>query len=135
MRLISFLKTGLFIYECFRILILAIILIIQGSEPGLSIRMIFAASAALFPLMALFICIDINRYKTYLPLFAAGKCICIFMELGWSIISRQVTMIGSIDSAAILAQLILSGDLFALAAVFMIIKNVNAENTDIAEEN
>jgi len=83
---------------------------------------LFAAPSALFPLMALFIWLDIDRYKVFVPLYLAGKSIGIFLELGWSIISRQGTMIGSLNFTSIVAQLILSGDLFALAAAIMIYK-------------
>jgi len=124
MRLISFLKPGLFIYECLRILILTLILVFQGGDSGHFIRVLFTAPSALFPLMALFIWLDTDRYNVYLPLFAAGKGIGIFLELGWSIISQQATIIGSSNISVVLTQLILSGDLFALAACLMIIKDV-----------
>jgi len=124
MGLTRFLKIGLFIYECIRILLLSLILIIQKDEGGLLVRMIFTAPSALFPLMALFIMLDTNRYKVYLPLFAAGKGIGIFLEALWSIVYRQDTMKESMDRSAVLAQYVLSGDLFALAAVIMIIKHI-----------
>ena len=100
--------------------------------------MIFISPAALFPLMALFIWLDTGRYRAYLPLFTAGKCIGIFIVLGWSIISQQVTMITKIYDAAIFAELILlSGDFFALAAALLIIKDVqrsaNIQAEDIQE--
>ncbi|MCL2765985.1 MAG: hypothetical protein FWD40_12030 [Treponema sp.] len=123
MKLISFLKPGLFIYELIRILIFVFILIIQKNDHG-SAKIIFASSSALFTLMALFIWIDIDRYKTYLPLYIAGKCICVFLEAVFSIASRQVTMIGGRDAIAFLSQLVLSGDLFALGIVFLILRDV-----------
>jgi len=118
-------------------MILITILILHSNDAGILIKMIFAAPAVLFPLMALFIWLDTGRYKTYLPLFAAGKCIGIFILLGWSIISQQVTMISSFSSAAIIAGnfvanaglILLSGDFFALAAVILIIaRNCAAGN-------
>ena len=137
MKIIQLVKPALFIYECVRIMALITVLIFQRNDPGFLIKMIFAAPTALFPLMALFIWLDTGRYKTYLPLFTAGKCIGIFILLGWSIASRQVTIIGEFYGIAILAELILlSGDFFALAAVLLIIKDVQ-EPTDthaIAEE-
>ena len=124
MRLISFLKPGLLIFECVRVLFIVLILVLQGNDPGLLTRIVLAAPSALFPLMALFICLDFDRYKEYLPLYMAGKSIGIFLQVGWSIISRQVTMIGGQSIPDILAQLILSGDLFAIAAVLIIIKSI-----------
>ena len=124
MKIIQLVKPGLFIYECIRIMALITILILQRNEPGLFLKMIFASPAVLFPLMALFIWLDIDRYKAYLPLFTAGKCIGIFILLGWSIISRRVTMIGGFNETAIFAELILlSGDFFALAAILLVIKD------------
>ncbi|MCL2197174.1 MAG: hypothetical protein FWB77_06120 [Treponema sp.] len=71
--------------------------------------------------MALFIWLDINRYKTYLPLFISGKCIGLFLLLGWLIVSRQVTMMGSLFKTAMYVELVLlSGDLLALTAVLLI---------------
>jgi len=119
MKITKLLKGGLFVYECFRIIILAFVLSFQGSW-GFSIKIIFSAPGALFPLMALFIWLDANRYSAYIPLFAAGKCIGVFILLGWSIITRQVTMIESF---------VLSGDFFALAAVIMINKDFQKQKT------
>ena len=110
MKITQLVKGGLFIYECIRIVFLALVLYLQGSG-GLSIKVIFTAPGVLYPLMALFIWLDANRYKVYIPLFLAGKCVGVFMLLGWSIITRQVTMIESF---------ILSGDFFSLAAAIMI---------------
>jgi len=87
-------------------------------------KIVLASPGALFPLMALFIWLDTNRYRAYLPLFTAGKCISIFLMLGWLIVSRQVTMIGSLLEIAIYAETaLLSGDLLALTAVLLILKD------------
>ena len=110
MKIIKLIKCGLFVYECIRIVLIAFALYLQRSG-GFSVKVIYTAPCALYPLMALFIWIDANRHKAYVPLFMAGKCIGIFMLLGWSIITRQVTMIESF---------ILSGDFFSLAAALMI---------------
>jgi len=110
MKITKLIKGGLFIYECIRVVLIAFVLYLQGIG-GLSVKVIYTAPCALYPLMALFIMIGANRYKVYVPLFIAGKCIGVFMLLGWSIITRQVTMIESF---------ILSGDFFSLAAALMI---------------
>jgi hypothetical protein len=112
-------------------MVISAILIIQGDVPGLLIKIILAAPTALFPLMALFIWLDTARYKEYLPLFSAGKCIGIFLLLGWFIIFRQATMIGKILDIAIYAELILLfGDLLSLSAVLLISKNVKNPNME-----
>ncbi|WP_461246225.1 hypothetical protein [Treponema sp. R6D11] len=117
--------------ECIKLMVIALIIIIQGNVPGLFIKILLAAPGALFPLMALFIWLDTERYKEYLPLFSAGKCIGIFLLLGWFIIFRQVTMIGSIFGLAVYAEaLLLCGDLLSLGIIFLIgreIKNPEME--------
>ena len=128
MKIINFIKPGLFIYECIRFLVLIIILIMQVNNPWISpwvsTMMIFTAPAVLFPLMALFIWLDIEKYRTYLPLFTAGKFVGLFILTGWSIISQQVTIIWNSNGIADFIRLILCGDLFALAAVLIIIRNI-----------
>jgi predicted membrane channel-forming protein YqfA (hemolysin III family) len=124
MNIVRFLKPAVFLFECIKLGVSAI-LIIQGDVSGLLIKIILAAPGALFPIMALFIWIDTDRYREYLPLFSAGKCIGIFLLLGWLIVFRQVTMIGKTLGLAIYAEaLLLGGDLLSLGAVLLINRNV-----------
>jgi len=126
MKFVHFFKPGLFIYECLRLILLVSILFSQ-EDPGGAIKVIYAVPAVLFPLMALFIWLDTSRYEVYLPLFTAGKCLGIFVLLGWSIVSKQVT---------IMESFILSGDLFALAVILLIMKDVQKpiETQELMEE-
>jgi len=120
-----------FLFECIKLMVISTILIIQGDVSGLLIKIILAAPGALFPIMALFVWLDTDRYKEYLPLFLAGKCISIFLLLSWFIVFRQVTMIGNIFGSAIYAELILlGGDLLSLGAVLLINKNVKKPNME-----
>jgi len=143
MKIITFIKPGLFIYECVRIMIFISILILQRNDPGIFTKMIFAAPIVLFPLMALFIWLDTDKYRAYLPLFIAGKSIGIFILLGWSIISRQVTIVDTLSAAAFAGNLtvsaqviLLSGDFFALAAALLIIRDIEkAAEIQSVEEN
>jgi len=131
MKIIQLLKPGLFLYECLRIMILAAILVLRSNENDILGRLVYTAPSALFPLMALFIWLDSQRYRAYLPLFAAGKCIAISTLLGWSIVSGQVTMIGKLLGAAIFAEaVLLSGDLLTIAVVFLVHKD-NRKNPEI----
>jgi hypothetical protein len=124
MKIIRLIKPGLLIFECMRLMALVSFLALQRNDPALMTKMVFAAQGVLFPLMALFIWLDTDRYRAYLPLFAAGKCIGIFALLGWFIVSRQVTMIGSFKGIAVFAEaLLMGGDFFALAAILLIIKD------------
>ncbi|MDR2952361.1 MAG: hypothetical protein LBU82_03870 [Treponema sp.] len=100
--------------------------------------LVYAAPCVMFPLMALFIWLDICRYRNYLPLFLAGKCVSIAALLVWFIVSRQVTMFEglSISSGVVLIELVLlSGDLLSIAAVLLIARNALIEaETSVFEE-
>jgi len=114
MRKIKLVKAGLSIIECIRIFILAVFLLIYGYEKGFSLEVAFIGPTVLFLLMALFIMLDTDRYKAYIQLFTAGKCINIFIILGWFILTAQVTIVEG---------LILSCDLFAMALVLLVKKD------------
>ena len=85
----------------------------------------FAASAPLFPLMALFIWMDSARYKAYMPLFSAGKCIGFFSILGWSIIARQVRIIDVLSGSpkAKFESFLFYSYLFSMVVIFLIIRD------------
>jgi len=116
MRIARLANGGLLLTECIRIFILAVIILIQGNERGFTIEIVLIAPSALFFLMALFIFLDTNKYKEYARLFAAGKCLSIFIILGWFILTAQVTIIEG---------LILSGDLFSMAFILLVIRDSN----------
>jgi hypothetical protein len=79
----------------------------------------------MFPLMALFLWVDFSRYKPYMPLYIAGKCIGIFSILGWSIVSRRFTMFQELAGFYLIIDLLfLCGDLLALAAALLIFRNM-----------
>ena len=119
--------------ECIKLMVIALVIIIQGNVPGLFTKILLAAPGALFPLMALFVWLDTARYKEYPPLFLAGKCIGIFLLLIWFIVFSQVTIIGRIFGFAVYAEgLILCGDLISLGAVFLISKDIN--NPEVEEK-
>jgi hypothetical protein len=125
MNITRFLKPVVFIYESIKLIVIAVILTIQGEAPGSLTNIILAAPGALFPLMALFIWLDIDRYKAYLSLFSAGKCISLFLLTGWLITYQQATMIGKLFSVPVYAELaLLCGDLLTLGAVLLIIKDI-----------
>ena len=128
MNIIRFLKPGLLIYEVLKIIVFAATLVIDATNKSIFLMVFFTAQGALFPIMALFICLDVVRYKEYLPLFIAGKGIGIITLLGWSVFSRQVTMIGGFFNVMSL----LSFELFAMAVVLIIKKDV-MRLTDVEE--
>nr|AGS51821.1 hypothetical protein [uncultured bacterium contig00053] len=133
MGVVGILKPGLFIYECVRIIILAFVLVIIMPEKSSIPWLAFIAPGALFPLMALFLWLDILYYKAFIPLFIAGKCIGIFSLLIWSLISRQLTMIEGFAGYLIIPEMIfLCGDLFALAAILFIYRSMQIVNKPLA---
>jgi len=136
MGMIRFVKPALFVYECVRIVFLAVYTLFQPSDPAGFPRFIYTAPAVLFPLMALFIWLDISRYRVYLPLFAAGKCIGLFLIVCWSLITRFTAAVEPYG-AAMAKWVMLSGDMLAVAAVLFIIKNDNDKliETQALEEN
>jgi len=115
---IFLLKFALFFYEVIRVIILGIILVLQPFDtPGI-IRIIFAAQGVLFPLMALFICIDTSRYKEYLPLFITGKGITVLSLVIFTFFFRE--------AANFTGQTVLvSFDLLALAGILFIKRDID----------
>ncbi|MDR0301484.1 MAG: hypothetical protein LBI04_04125 [Treponema sp.] len=94
-----------------------------------------AASAALFPLMSLFIWLDSSRYRVYMPLFTAGKCIGIFSILVWSIIAGKVTIKAVIFGTAEVESFLLYSYLFSMIAILLIIRDENLRDESIRDKN
>ena len=120
MRIVRIIKPALFIFEVLKIIIFAIVLIIENQNSSIFIMAFFAVQGTLFPIMALFLCLDAVRYREYIPLFMTGKGIGIFILSIWSLFSQQSTIIGGFISTMAL----LSFELFALAAIFFIREDV-----------
>jgi len=127
MRIIRFFKSVLFIYECIIFLFISTIVVFRSiNQTGLP-EIAFSASAALFPLMALFIWLDNTSYRVYMPLFTAGKCIGIFSILGWSIIAGQVRIIDVLSGGekAKIESFLLYSYLFSMIVILLIIRDKN----------
>ena len=128
MGIVRFLKPVLFILEFIRISILVVFVFSQPADPSGFTRPALVVSGTLFPLMALFIWLDTSRYKAYLPLFTAGKCIGIPL-LTWSYVSLslQQSAASRFFSGTAIFPLIdfilLSGDIFALVIILLIIRD------------
>jgi hypothetical protein len=65
----------------------------------------------------------------YLPLFAAGKCIGLFLLVCWSVIT-SFSMSMEASGIFLAEWIMLSGDLLTLAAILLIIKNDNSKLTE-----
>jgi len=132
MDIIRLIKPALFLYESVKIIMLTLILMFL-SPPASTVPWLIIAvpGAALFPLLALFLWLDISRYKAYLPLFLAGKCIGVFLLLIFSVLSGQFTIMQGFHGKTIYAELIfLTGDLLALAGILYIFKELSNKLED-----
>ena len=121
MRFAIFLKPALLIFEVTRIIIIAGLLIIQADDALFFTLLIFAVQGALFPIMALFLCLNTARYIEYIPLYIAGKSIGILAIICWSLLTQQATMIGGF----IREMTLICFDLFAVTALLVIKNDVN----------
>jgi hypothetical protein len=121
MGIIKLLKPALFIYECARIIVVSTYMVFQGNQAGFPV-IAFAAPSALFPLIALFIWLDASRYRVYLPLFVAGKILCILSLLVWFLVFRQNMIIYSGNT--VIELLLACGDLFSIAIILLIMRDV-----------
>jgi hypothetical protein len=79
---------GLLIYETFRLAVSTRILT-GGTGAGEFPGLIFGASNALFPLMAMFMAADLKRYAAYAPLYTAGKILSILVLAGSAFFWRE----------------------------------------------
>jgi len=142
MLMMRVLKPVLFIFECIRVLVLIIYVIFLPVDLSGLPRLVFIAPGVLFPIMAMFIWLDISRFNVYLPLFTAGKCISAFTLLCWSAASGTLSLQGLISGTGIRELAFLGSDLLALGVILLIHKNYkifiekhdNLEQT-IMEEN
>ena len=91
------LRVGLFFYEIVRLLLLIACLFIPSLEGGFngggmgsrtfSPQMVYLSANALFPLMALFLWLKPEEYRSYLNLYIAGKIIGLISFYAWEVFS------------------------------------------------
>ena len=139
MRITRFFKFILLIFEFINFVFASGIMIFRSIGQLGFPQITFLASTALFPLMALFLWLDIDRYKAYIPLFTAGKCIGVFSILCWSIFSRQVKIIEVLIGSANIESFLLYGYLFSIIVILLIIRekkrcDENINGTNIIDE-
>ena len=93
------LSAVLFFYECFRVLLLAIIWSVAPLEAGFPSGsyangiylpyFVYLSANALFPMMALFVWLKPDEYRNYLTLYMAGKVIGVVTFYVWEIFSSR----------------------------------------------
>ena len=136
MRLASFLKPGLLIYEVLKAVIFATVMVLQAQNAQIFTLVVFAVQGTLFPLMALFLCVNTLRYREYLPLYMAGKIVAVFTIMSWSLFTQKASTLGDFISSTTLLCFELSA-LFAIMTirndVEQIIKISELEKTDTGE--
>jgi len=130
MRLSTILKLGLLTIEVLKIMIFATAVILEAKNASVGLMIFLGVQGTVFPVMALFLCIDSVRFREYLPLLIAGKTVGIFVILGWLLFSQQSTIITGFISETT----IVSFDLFALAAAMVIRKDVKRLMSDCPAE-
>jgi hypothetical protein len=80
------LAAGLFFYECFRLLVLVFFMLFTSEQSAISgSYTVYMSSNALFPLMALFIWLRPDEYRSYLTLYMAGKIVSLVSFYSWEI--------------------------------------------------
>jgi hypothetical protein len=110
------LSTALFVYECFRLLLLiAFLFIVQfmgGGAPSGSFTsgaffpyIVYTSSNALFLLMALFMWLRPEEHRNYVTLYMAGKIIAVVSFYVWAVSSPR----GSAGAENMIKSIILLG--------------------------
>jgi hypothetical protein len=110
-------------------------------EENLFPYLVYTVPNALFPLMALFVWINIERYRPYISLYTAGKIIAVVSFLAWFILSfgvfRDFVPTGRTDQILLGgAFLLLAGDMLSIAgecALIFRLKRFDTESKRIAE--
>jgi hypothetical protein len=62
----------------------------QGENGAVFPYMVYMVPNALFPLMALFVWLDLERYEVYTSLYTAGKIIAVISFMAWLIFSSEI---------------------------------------------
>jgi hypothetical protein len=80
------LGAGLFFYDCLRLLLLVVFLLMASVGGSISGPFpVYMSSNALFPLMTLFIWLKPGEYRNYIALYTAGKIIALVLFFIWEI--------------------------------------------------
>ncbi|MDR0644863.1 MAG: hypothetical protein LBG05_08200 [Treponema sp.] len=118
------LRITLFSYEILRFIAFAI----HGGVIFTTIQeWQWIAPNALFPLAALFLLIDFNRYAVFLPLSISGKSIAAILTV-WSVMSSLMEVSAK---APFFDASIAMGDIFSILAYIYVMKGVKKQ----VEEN
>jgi hypothetical protein len=87
---------------------------------------------ALFPLMTLFLLLNIDTYKPYLPLYMAGKCITLALTARFFL--GSLISIGGMDSM-LFSWFSVIGDLICLISSFIIKNDLKKQEKNVKRNN
>jgi hypothetical protein len=124
------LRAAFFFYDLFRLLLLATLFAffspLEGAESGAVFPFLaYVSPNALFPLMALFLWLRLEEFRSYLSLYLAGKLIALIAFYAWGIFSFRPALwmdnLGVAPGSVMAGLVLLSGSFFlSLGDVFSI---------------
>jgi hypothetical protein len=123
-------RLALFIYESLRLLYVVYeFSAIQPAHPGAFPWITYIAANAFFPIMAFFLWRDYGLYKAYLPMLIAGRCISLFLMIGWTfsftdeiLLEQMMMSAGMVFTPLAAAAILLFGDIFSIICACIIKK-------------
>jgi hypothetical protein len=141
MKIYRPLRFCLFLYEIIRLFTLLWIVGAAASREDMFPWLVYGTANALFLFMALFLLLDLSWYRSYLPLYTAGKMLAAFSAMGWIFFSRvQLTLAVMEGSPGILTLLggvlgITGGDLLSAAAALALGQKLKEGKTPETERD
>jgi hypothetical protein len=121
MKIYRPLRFCLLLYELIRLFTLLWVVGAMAPREDMFPWLVYGTANALFLFMALFLLLDVSWYRSYIPLYTAGKMLAAFSAMGWVFFFRvQLTLAVIEGSPGILALLggvlgITGGDLLSAA--------------------
>ena len=120
MKTYKTLRTILCIYESLRLVLLAWInLLVHFEKPNIFPLMVIIVPGTMFFLIALFLRLDLDRFRVYCPLYVAGKSLGIILSVFWIIISK----ISTIGEPIQFLVFLLLGEILSVWVVYIIMKD------------
>jgi hypothetical protein len=126
MKIYRPLRFCLLFYEFIRLFTLLLVVGRAAPREEAFPWLVYGTANALFLFMALFLLADLSWYRSYIPLYGAGKMLAAFSAMGWVFFSRFRLTLAIIEgSPEILALLggilgIAGGDLLSAAAALVL---------------
>lgn len=136
----------LFVCEFFRLIVLLGVLAVLGPLHGISEGggftnrffpyVVYVVPNALFPLMTYFLWIRLSLYRSYVPLYIAGKTITLVALIGWVVFSfRGIIAALNIGARGILGFILLltAADIFSVLGGVLLQTKISRMNRFVAQ--